>query len=71
LKSRDHYHLLASKTSLWVTPLCGVAFLGLAWLIGRVVTIPVFVYWLIVVLLGLTWLGDVINVIVLSRRNQR
>ena len=29
--------------NLWVTPLCGVAFLGLAWLIGRVVIVSSFV----------------------------
>jgi hypothetical protein len=63
LDSRQRYHLRASKTNLWVAPLCCVVCLGVAWAIGRVVTVPVVVYWLIVIPSALIWLGDLIRVI--------
>jgi ABC-type enterochelin transport system permease subunit len=68
LKSRDRYHLLTSKRSLWITPLCGLAFVGLAWLVGRFIIVPLFVYWLIVGLMAIVWIGDLINVILLLWR---
>lgn len=67
MASRKRLYLLQSKASLWATPLSCALFLALAWLAGRIIPVPSFVYWIIVVLHGLTWFGDLINVVRLSR----
>ncbi len=69
--SRERGYLRASKTSLWMTPLSCALFLGIAWTVGRIATVPPFVYWLIIVILGITWLGDLINVVLVYRRDRR
>lgn len=69
--SREGDYLRASTTSLWVTPLSCALFLAIAWAVGRIATVPPFVYWLIIVILGITWLGDLINVALLYGRDRR
>ena len=53
--------------SLWVTPICLLFFLAVAWLLSLILPVPGFVYWIIIIVLTLTWLGDLINVIKLRR----
>lgn len=61
---RKDYHRRQSLMSLWITPLSGLIFLGIAWGLDWVFPIPVFVYAIIIVVLGMTWIGDLINVVV-------
>lgn len=67
----DRRHLRQSKASLWATPISCGFFVSVAWLVGHLIPFPSLVYWLIVAMHGLTWLGDALNVLALSRNSQR